>query len=665
MNNDWFINTTNQVVPKEVICLLQLGDKFSLPFGGNKNKLIFEFIKDIESNILNCTVSEKFEIRNHIVPKLNKFIENKFILSNFDKEFLRLFKFNIRFLKDNPNFLFTRADKGNITVALDKNFYIDKIIDVLGDNDTYMEIRKNPIKHIELELNKLLKIFLENEYITRQQYYSLRSSDKTLPKAYGLPKIHKEGFPLRIIVSTINSPLYSIANFIQRILTVSFPCSRFSTKNSFKLSKSLSNLKINENDILLSLDVISMFTNIPIDLALSGIDNRWSYICKNTDIPKKEFLHLVKFVLTSTFFTFDNKIFKQTFGTPMGSPLSPIIADIVLQDIENKALYILRNVISCYHRYVDDIFLIASKDSIVLILNTFNSFHDRIKFTCEIEKDRQIHFLDLNICIDNDKVIIDWYHKDTFSGRYLSFYSNHPVCHKIGSIYGLVDRALLLSHPKFHQKNLIFVVDILINNGYPIDFLFKHVNNRIKHLIHTKLNPSNTNLLENTSDKSKNRKFIAIPYIKGLSEFVCKSFKNTGFSIGYKCFNRLNSLIRVHKDKTQLFRNNNVVYKILCNDCNASYVGQTKRQLGTRINEHKNNIKQHSSKKSVVSQHLMENDHQMKWNNVEILDTEPNYHKRLISEAIHIKTQENGLNIMEDMEPLNSMYFPLLDRLKT
>ena len=48
VNNDWFINTTNQVVPKEVIYLLQLGDKFSLPFGGNKNKLIFEFIKDME-----------------------------------------------------------------------------------------------------------------------------------------------------------------------------------------------------------------------------------------------------------------------------------------------------------------------------------------------------------------------------------------------------------------------------------------------------------------------------------------------------------------------------------------------------------------------------------------------------------------------------------------
>ena len=52
----------------------------------------------------------------------------------------------------------------------------------------------------------------------------------------------------------------------------------------------------------------------------------------------------------------------------------------------------------------------------------------------------------------------------------------------------------------------------------------------------------------------------------------------------------------------------------------------------------------------------------MRWDDV--LDTESNYHKRLISESIYIKTQENDLNIVEDIEPLNSIYFPLLDRLK-
>ena len=660
-NDSWFINTTKTVIPRDVVGLLQFGDRFSLPFDGNKNKLIFEFIKDIESNIIKCNENERLEIRNHIVPKLNDFIENEFSYSSFDKKLLQLYKFNTKFQKDNPDLLFTRADKGNITVVMSKENYIDKMNVVLQDTDTYIEIKKDPIKKIESDLNNILKTFLNKEYITRQQYYFLRSSDKSLPKAYGLPKIHKDGFPLRIIVSTINSPLYSIANFVNKILTRSFPSARSHTKNSFELYKSLSNFRIKEADVLLSLDVVSMFTNIPVDLALLGINNRWSYIEKFTDIPKDDFIYIVRFILSSTYFTFNDKIFKQTFGTPMGSPLSPIIADIVLQDIENKARYRLGNEITLFYRYVDDIFLIASRDSIDSIVHIFNSFHDRIKFTFEIEKNRQINFLDLKICVERDLLILDWYHKDTFSGRYLSFFSNHPICHKIGSVYSMVDRALLLSHPSFHQKNLTFCIDVLINNGYPIDFLFKHINNRIKHLLHTKLKPDFARVGNN--EPGKDSKFISVPYIKGLTEYVCKSFKNSSFSVGYKCLNRLNRLIKVQKDITPPIKSNNIVYKISCNDCNASYVGQTKRRLGTRVGEHINNIKQHNSKLSVISQHRIEKSHQFKWDDVEILDTESNYHKRLISEMIYIKTQENSLNIMEDTESLNSMYFPLIKKL--
>lgn len=46
-------------------------------------------------------------------------------------------------------------------------------------------------------------------------------------------------------------------------------------------------------------------------------------------IAKKEFLAAIEFILTSTYFSFNGKIYKQTYGTPMGSPFSPIVADIV------------------------------------------------------------------------------------------------------------------------------------------------------------------------------------------------------------------------------------------------------------------------------------------------------------------------------------------------
>jgi len=78
--------------------------------------------------------------------------------------------------------------------------------------------------------------------------------------------------------------------------------------------------------------------NSPQDLALQSILSRWTLIKNNTNIPKSTFLSVVKFVLSSTYFTFNNIIYKQTFGTSMGSLLSPVIANLILQDIEEKAL---------------------------------------------------------------------------------------------------------------------------------------------------------------------------------------------------------------------------------------------------------------------------------------------------------------------------------------
>jgi len=79
------------------------------------------------------------------------------------------------------------------------------------------------------------------------------------------------------------------------------------------------------------LDVISLFTNIPLNLAFESVSNRWAYISKGTKIPKTEFINAIKIILDSTYFRFNNMIYKQKFDTPMGSPLSPVI-DIVMQE---------------------------------------------------------------------------------------------------------------------------------------------------------------------------------------------------------------------------------------------------------------------------------------------------------------------------------------------
>jgi len=119
----------------------------------------------------------------------------------------------------NPEIIFTRADKGNITVALNKNNYINKMECLLGDINTYTLIKKDPSASIEKKLNARIKFWHKEKYISKSEMLQLRSSDSLLPKAYGLPKIHKENAPLRIIVSSINTALYPLAKFLNKILS--------------------------------------------------------------------------------------------------------------------------------------------------------------------------------------------------------------------------------------------------------------------------------------------------------------------------------------------------------------------------------------------------------------------------------------------------------------
>jgi len=88
------------------------------------------------------------------------------------------------------------------------------------------------------------------------------------------------------------------------------------------------------------------------------------------------------------------------------------------------------------------------------------------------------------------------------------------------------------------------------------------------------------------------------------SKFISSNIDSSKMIIGFRCLNKLSQFVKAHKDKDHLLSKNNVIYKIFCNNYEATYVGQTKRQLRTRLKEHKNNLKQDQSKYSVISEHI-------------------------------------------------------------
>ena len=245
----------------------------------------------------------------------------------------------------------------------------------------------------------------------------------------------------------------------------------------------------------------------------------------------------------------------------------------------------LNFIVPIYYRFVDDVFAIVPRTKIDEIVTTFNNYHQRLKFTYELEVNSSISFLNATVIRFDNRLITNWYRKPTWSGRYINYHSNHPLKYKINTIYNLVDHAILLSNDSFQQKNIELVHDTLLNNCFPEHIIKRHIQKRIDFLNkrdHNKNVDANLIQFDRTS-------FISLPYAKDVSHDLFRLLRGSGFNVVYKITEKLNILIKRGKDILHNNDKTNVVYKLNCQNCNVSYIGQTKRHLRTRVKEHFSN----------------------------------------------------------------------------
>ncbi|XP_071579195.1 uncharacterized protein [Temnothorax nylanderi] len=418
-NNKWFVNISTKVIPDSVKNILCLGDKFGLPISNlnKKDRLnsVLEVIKNVKYYNFKFPVKCLNGIRNSVSNTLSTFLNNSKHLNHIDRYVLNGFQMCKRFLIDNDDVLVTKADKGQITVVMDKSDYINRMTELLNDQSTYKKLNKDPITKITSKLNQLVKSWRDNDIIDQNLYKLLNCTNGNLPRCYGLPKVHKVGFPMRIIVSSIGSPLYNVASFLHETIHTSVKKPNSHVKDGWSFVDEIKNVSIGPDEILISLDVTALFTNIPKELVIMGIKKRWDDISQNTKMNLTQFLHAVELVLGSTSFYFNGQAYEQIFGSPMGSPLSPCLADIVMDDLETQCLASLDFVVPFFRRYVDDIFAIIPRSKIDVILDAFNGYHPRLQFTHEKEINGSISFLDTTVIRYKDKLITNWYRKPTFS----------------------------------------------------------------------------------------------------------------------------------------------------------------------------------------------------------------------------------------------------------
>jgi len=175
----------------------------------------------------------------------------------------------------------------------------------------------------------------------------------------------------------------------------------------------------------------------------------------------------------------------------------------------------------------------------------------------------------------------------------------------------MLDRIFLLSHPKFHERNLNFIIETFINNNYPLQFIFNIIQTRLKSLFTN--NKRTKKQVTDIPEEERINGWFLIPYIQKVTD----KFKNIASSIKAKLaffsINKLGRIIKAQKDTLLPGFNKNIVNKLSGEDCDVTYVGQTKKKLNTRISEHRRDINKKPGKHSVITEHRINNNHEFKW----------------------------------------------------
>ncbi|XP_062698654.1 uncharacterized protein LOC134284184 [Aedes albopictus] len=590
-----------------------------------------------------------------------------------------------KFLKENPNVLVLKSDKGNKTVLMDAEEYKQKMKELLQDNQTYKPIDKDPTLRFERQNNSLVKRLRNLDLIDDRTAKELTKYNAVCPRIYGQPKAHKPGLPLRPVVPNVTAPSYNLSKYVGKILQQSL-VSSYNVQDSFTFCEFINGVTLPDNHVLISLDVKALFTSIPKPLVINSIIMRWDEIRPNTNICLDLFLEIVGFCIDSSYFKFDGQHYAQIFGTAMGNPLSSHIADWVMEALLDNVLRSLNIPLPFLKKFVDDLVTAMPLDQLQHVLDVFNSYDIHIQFTHELEVENQLPYLDMLLIRQNNQTVkTQWYQKPIASGRFLNYLSFHPLKQKLNMAKNFAKRVHLLSTDLDMQTKQVIVEDNLKLNGYPTS-LRKRIANRMNERENSSTvgtQPIQHAIGSQPTEEHLEHTYRSIPYIKHLSERVDRAIgrEYPNIKLAKYNINTVGNLFSRIKDPIALDDQNNVVYHIPCSNCPACYIGMTKNRLKTRISGHRTLyntmdrlLEQGAdntdprmaslSERTALMQHSIQENHRFDLKQVKILEKVNKTQNLQFLEMCHIARNRHSINRRTDTDGLHAIYAGILHEIE-
>uniref|UniRef100_A0A803TWT5 Reverse transcriptase domain-containing protein n=1 Tax=Anolis carolinensis TaxID=28377 RepID=A0A803TWT5_ANOCA len=566
----------------------------------------------------------------------------------------------IKRLANMPDYIWKQADKGGAIVLLNRKDYINEAMRHLGDQAFYKPLTKDPTNKIRNLIRIVCTEGLSMGYISEKQYDFLQKQNPRIPVFYVLPKIHKGIFPPpgRPIVSGTSSILEPLAQFLDHHLQPFVPLSQSYIKDTKHFINIIETLSIPPQAVLMTSDITSLYTNIPLDEARTVLKELLD--TRESSIPPTQFLiDLLDIVLDYNYFRFGSQFYLQTFGVAMESALAPSLANLYITNLEqmwilNSTKNELLHDIIYYGRFIDDIFLVCNTEDTARQLSTWlNTIHNNIKFT-STHSHTSVNFLDITVYKKDNKLLVKNYRKPTDKNSIMHYSSFHH--HKLKTNLPFAQLMRLkrnTSTPEDFVAEVSLFRDQFNERGYPTgilntairkvesidrrnllkDQVKKHNDRIIWPLTLTQFTPKIHKILKKhwhlirdipgckylpmiANNRSRNLKDMLISSdltTSTIKKSNLRGHSNCGHcqcctqSLRTKHF--LHPTLKIHIQLRSFTTciTDQVIYVIQC-PCGLLYVGMTSRSLKIRILEHRSRIKNKSSESTLYS-HFLEKAH--------------------------------------------------------
>lgn len=605
---------------------------------------------------------------------------------------------SIKSLQDNKDITIKPADKGGAIVILNTTDYITECMRQLSNKDHYRYLINNPEKELNKKIFDTLKAAQHQGLIDQDEFDCLYTKYPRTSNFYCLPKIHKNNNPGRPIVNSIGSITEKISCYVdEQIKDLAKKVPSY-IKDTSDFLRQLEKMTIQETDILVTVDVSSLYTNILHNEGLQAI-NDWMQE-NGVSKQQREFTtKLASLVLKSNYFEFNNRIFYQKQGTAMGTKMAPNYAIIYMHKIEEGFLKTTTLKPTIWKRFIDDIFMIwpHGKDKLQIFIEQLNSYHPVIKFT-EESSTEQIPFLDTTVYKLGTKLATKIYHKKTDQKAYLHYQSSHPRSHKDAVPYSLLIRSKrICTEEKFFLQEARITIKKLLDRKYPklllLNAYLKAKSLNRNDLIHSKTtrkqedrirfvttynhqNPPIKQILEaNKTILERNRKGILHKELQvvyrrapNLRDKIIKgqitSKKKPPTAISKPCNKPCTTCPLMNPSHVITSRRNishringnyncqshHVIYVLTCRNCQKQYVGETGNTVNLRITNHKSCIKTHRDN-PVANHYNIVHQTNLPQFTVQVIDNEIDKNKRL-------RLEEAWISILDTFQPegLNSKW---------